>query len=115
MWTEWNSLGGMSVDREAIVKRGLKEMPKRNKRPENWTASPNDEFRDLYSSLVLIRMIKSRRVRWARRVARMSVIRNAYKVMVGRTDRKILLARPRSRWEENIEIYLKIFGGCRLD
>jgi hypothetical protein len=50
--------------------------------------------------------IKSRRMRWARHVARIGEMRNGYNVFVGMPERKRSLGRPRRRWEENIEMNL---------
>jgi hypothetical protein len=47
------------------------------------------------------RMIKSRRMKWARHVARMGKKRNAYRIMMGKPEGKRQLERPRSRWVEN--------------
>jgi hypothetical protein len=49
-------------------------------------------------------MIKSRRMRWAREVARMGEKRNAYRILVGKPEGKRPLGRPRRRWEDNIGI-----------
>jgi hypothetical protein len=53
----------------------------------------NVELHNLYSSPNTIRMIKSRRMRWAGYVARMGEKRNAYKVLVGRPERRRPLGR----------------------
>jgi hypothetical protein len=55
------------------------------------------ELHNLYSSPDIIRQIKSRRMRWAGRVARMGEGRNVYKVLVGKAEGKIPLERPRRR------------------
>jgi hypothetical protein len=52
------------------------------------------------------RMIKSRRVSWARRVARIVKKRNAYRVLVGKPEGKRLQGRPRRRWEDNVKMEL---------
>jgi hypothetical protein len=72
--------------------------PKRNKVLGQWRKLHNEELRDLYSSLSIIRIIKSRRMRWAGRVARMWEKRNAYRLLVGKPEGKRLLGRPRRRW-----------------
>jgi hypothetical protein len=59
-----------------------------------WRKLHNEELRDLYSSPSIIRMIKSRRMRWAGHVARMGEKRDAYRVLVGKPDRKRPLGRP---------------------
>jgi len=55
----------------------------------------------LYASLNIIRMIKSREIRWERHVARMEEIRNACNILVGIPEGKGPLGRPERRWEEN--------------
>jgi hypothetical protein len=63
----------------------------------------NDEIHSLYSSPNIVRVIKSRRMRWAGRVARMEKGRGVYRVLVGRPEGKRPLGRPRRRWEDNIK------------
>jgi hypothetical protein len=70
----------------------------------------NDELHDLYSSQNIVRVIKSRRMRWAGHVARMGVGRGAYRVLVGRPEGKRPLGRPRRRWEDNIKMDLGEIG-----
>jgi hypothetical protein len=69
----------------------------------------------LYSYLNIIRHIKSRRMRWARHVARTGEERRVYKVMVGRPEGKRPLGRPRRRWEDEIGIYLREIGWRGVD
>jgi hypothetical protein len=64
----------------------------------------NDELYSLYSSPDIVRVIKSRRIRWVGYVARMGEGRNGYKVLVGRPEGKRPLGRPRCRWEDNIKV-----------
>jgi hypothetical protein len=52
-------------------------------------------------------MIKSRRMRWAGHVARMGDTRNAYRILVGKPERKRPLGRPRRRWVDNNKIALR--------
>ena len=59
------------------------------------------------SSPNIIRILKSRGLRWAGHVARMEQSRNAYKVLVGKPEGKRPLGRPRGRWEDNIRIDLR--------
>jgi hypothetical protein len=70
----------------------------------------NDELHDLYSSPNIVRVIKSRRMRWAGHVARMGEGRSVYKVLVGRPKGKRPLGRPRRRWEDNIKIDVREIG-----
>jgi hypothetical protein len=65
------------------------------------------ELHNLYSSPSIIRMIKSRRMRWAGHVARMGEKRNAFRVLVGKPEGKRPLGRPRRRWVDNIKMDLR--------
>jgi hypothetical protein len=66
----------------------------------------NEELRDLYSLPSIIRIIKSRRMRWAEHVARMEEKRNAYRLLAGKPEGKRPLGRPRRRWVDNIRMDL---------
>jgi hypothetical protein len=66
----------------------------------SWKKLRNDELHDLYSPPNIVRVIKSRRMRWAGHVARMGKGRGAYRVLVGRPEGKRPLRRPRRRWED---------------
>jgi hypothetical protein len=68
------------------------------------------ELNDLYSSPNIIRVIKSRRMRWAGHVARMGEGRCAYRILVGRPEGRRSLGRPRRRWEDNIKTDLQEVG-----
>jgi hypothetical protein len=59
-----------------------------------WRKLHNDELRDLNSLLSIIRIIKSRRMRWAGHVARMGEKRNVYRLLVGKPEGKRPLGRP---------------------
>jgi hypothetical protein len=72
----------------------------------SWKKLHNDELHDLYSSLNIVRMIKSRRMRWAGHMARMGEGRGVYRVLVGRPEGKRSLGRPRRRWKDNIKLDL---------
>jgi hypothetical protein len=67
----------------------------------------NEELDNLYSSPNIIRMIKSRRMRWAGHVARMGETRNAYRILAGKREGKRPLGRPRRGWVDSIKIVLK--------
>jgi hypothetical protein len=69
-----------------------------------------DELHSLYSSPNIVRVIISRRMRWAGHVARMGEGRGVYRVLVGRTEAKRPLGRPRRRWEDNIKMDLREIG-----
>ena len=73
----------------------------------------NEALNDLYSSPNIVRVIKSRRMRWARHVARMEEGRVVHNVLVGKPEGKRPLGRPRRRWEANIKMNLQKVGrGC---
>jgi hypothetical protein len=67
----------------------------------------NDELHSLYSSPNIVRVIKSRRMRWTGHVARMGEGRGVYRVLVGKPDGKRPLGRPSRRWEDNIKLHLR--------
>jgi hypothetical protein len=72
-----------------------------------WRKLHNEELHNLYFSPSIIRMIKSRRMRWTGHVARMGEKRNAYRIFVGMPEGKGPLGRPRRRWVDNIKMDLK--------
>jgi hypothetical protein len=65
-----------------------------------------EELHNLYSSPSKIRVIKSRRMRWAGHVARMGEKRNVYRLLVGKLEGKRPLGRRRRRWIDNIKMDL---------
>ena len=71
----------------------------------------NEELNDLYCSPNIVRVIKSRRMRWAGHVARMGEERGTYRVLVGNPEgRRRPLGRPRCRWVDNIRMHLQEVG-----
>jgi hypothetical protein len=70
----------------------------------------DDELHSLYSSPNIVRVIKSRRMRWAGHVALMGEGRGVYRVLVGKPEAKRPLGRPRHRWEDNIKLDLREIG-----
>jgi hypothetical protein len=77
--------------------------PKRDEVTGDWRKLHNEELHNLYSSLNIIRMIKSRRMRWARHVARMG----AKGILLGKPEGKRPLGRTRRRWVDNINVDLR--------
>ena len=78
--------------------------PRRDEVTGDWRRWHNDELNDLYSSPNIVRVINSRRMRWAGHVARMDEERGVYRVLVGRPEGKRPLGRPRRRWVDNIRM-----------
>jgi hypothetical protein len=81
-------------------------VPKRDEVTGDWRKLHNEELPDLNSSSSLIRIIKSRRMRWVGHVARMGEKRNAYRLLVGKPKGKRPLERPRRRKVDNIRMDL---------
>jgi hypothetical protein len=80
--------------------------PKRDEVTVEWSKLHNKELHDLYYSPSIIRIIKSRRMRWAGHVARMRANRNAYRLLVGKPEGRGPLGKPRHRWVYNIRMDL---------
>jgi hypothetical protein len=74
-----------------------------------------EELHNFYCSPSIIRMIKSRSMRWAGHVARMGEKRNAYRILAGNPEGKRLLGRPRCRFVDNIKMNITEIGCGRLD
>ena len=73
----------------------------------------HNELSDLYSLPNIVRVVKSRRMRWAGHVARMGEGRGVRRVLVGKPEGKIPLGRPRRRWAYNIKMDLQeVRGSC---
>jgi hypothetical protein len=71
--------------------------PKGDEVTGGWRKLHNEELHNLYSSPSIIRVIKSRRMRWAGHAAQMGERRNAYRILVGKPEGKRPLGRPRRR------------------
>jgi len=67
-----------------------------------WRRLHNEELNDLYCSPNIVRVIKSRKMRWAEHVARMGEDRGVYRALVGKPEGKRPLGRPGCRWVDNI-------------
>jgi hypothetical protein len=78
--------------------------PKRDGGVGGWRKLHNEELHNLYSSPSIIRIIKSRRMRWAGHVAQMGEKRNVYRLLVGKSEGTRPLGRPRRRWIDNIKM-----------
>jgi hypothetical protein len=88
--------------------------PKRDEETGEWRKLHNEELRDLYSSPNIIRIIKSRRMRWAGHVARMGK-KNAYRLLLVKPEGKRPLGRPRRRLVDNIRMDLGEVGWGDVD
>ena len=75
----------------------------------------HEELNYLYFLPNIVRVVKSRRMRWTGHVARMGEDRGVHRVLVGKPERKRPLGRPRRRWEDNIKMDLQEVGGGRWD
>jgi len=81
-------------------------------RTGEWRRLHNEELNDLYSSPNIVRVIKSRRMRWAGHVATMGEERGVYRFLVGKSEGKRPLWRPKRRWLNNIRmIFQKVGSG----
>ena len=89
--------------------------PRREEVTGEWSKLHNVELNDLYSSPNIVRVIKSRRMRWAGDVARVEEGRGVYRVLVGQPEEKRPLGRPRRRWEDNIKMDLQEVGCGFMD
>ena len=84
--------------------------PKKDEVTGEWRKLHYEELNDLYSSPNILRLIKSRRMRWAENVARMGERRCTYRILVGKPEGKRPLGRPRRRSEDNIKMDLQELG-----
>jgi hypothetical protein len=75
----------------------------------------NEELNDMYASHNIVRVIKSRRMRLVRHMARMGERRGVYRVLVGKPEGKKPLGRARRRWEDNIEMDFQEVGCGGMD
>jgi hypothetical protein len=89
--------------------------PKRDEVTGEWRKLHNEKLHDLYSSPSIIRIIKSRKMRWAGHVERMGEKRNAYRLLVGKSEGKRPLGRLRRRWVDNIKMDLGEVGWGGVD
>ena len=88
---------------------------RRDEVTREWRRLHNEELNDLYSSPNIVRVIKSRRMRWAGHVAHMGGERGVYKVLVGKPEGRRPMGRPRRRWVDNIRMDLQVVGCGYMD
>ena len=89
--------------------------PMRDEVTGEWRRLHNEELNDLYSSPNIVRVIKSRRMRWAGHVARMGEEMGVYRVLLGKPEGRRPLWRPRRRWVDNIRMDLQEVGCGYMD
>ena len=89
--------------------------PRRDEVTGEWRRLHNEELNDLYSSLNIVRVIKSRRMRWAGHVTHMGEERGVYRILVGKPEGRRPLGRPRRRWMDNIRMDLQEVGCGYMD
>jgi hypothetical protein len=89
--------------------------PKRDEVTGEWGKLHNEKLNDLYSLPNIVRVVKSRRMRWAGHEAHMGEDRCVHRVLVGKSEGKRPLGRPGHRWEDNIKMDLQEVGGGRGD
>ena len=85
--------------------------PKMDEVRGEWRKLHNEELSDLYSLPNIVRVVKSRRMRWAGHVARMGEGRGGHRVLMGKSEGKRPMGRRRRRWEDNIKMDLQEVGG----
>jgi hypothetical protein len=89
--------------------------PERNEVTGDWRKLRDEEVNDLYCSPNIVRVIKSRRTRWAGHVARMRARRDLHRVFVGKPEAKRQLGITRRGWEDNIKMDLQEVGCGGID
>ena len=78
--------------------------------PGEWRRLYNEELHSLYRSTNIVRVIKSKRLRWAGHVARKEEDKSALKILTRKPTGERPLGRPRRRWEYNITMDLEEIG-----
>ena len=103
----------LKVSENGVLRRIFE--PRRDEVTEEWRKLHNKELNNLYSSPNIVRVMKSRGIRWAGHVARMGERRGVYRVLVGKPEGKRPLGRPRRRGEDNIKTDLEEVGCGSMD
>ena len=90
-------------------------VPRREEVTGEWRRLHNEELNDLYTSPNIVRVIKSRRMRWTGHVARMGEERGVDRVLVGKQEGRRPLGISRRRWVDNIRMDLQEVGCGYMD
>jgi hypothetical protein len=107
LWEEFR----LKVFENRVLRRVF--WPKRDEVTGEWRKLHNKELNVLYSLPNIVRVVKSRRMRWAGHVARMGEGSGVHRVLVGKPEGRRPLGRPIHRWEDNIKRDLQeVGGGC---
>jgi hypothetical protein len=97
-----------NIDLEWVLRRIFG--PKRDEVTGEWRKLHNKELNDLHSSANVVRVIKSRIMRRIGHVALIGEGRGVYRILVGKSEGKRPLGRPRRRWEDNIKMDIQEVG-----
>jgi hypothetical protein len=89
--------------------------PKRDEVTGEWRKLHTEKLYNLYPTPNIVRVIKSRRMRWAGNVARMGEGRGVYRILVEKTEEKRPLGRPKGRRDDNIKMDLQEVGCGGMD
>jgi len=89
--------------------------PRRDEVIGEWRKLHKKELNDMYSSPNVVRLRKSRSLRWVRHVARIGDRRGVYRVLVGKREGKRPPGRPRCGWEYNIKMDLQVVACGSMD
>ena len=86
--------------------------PKRDEVTGEWRKLHNKELSDLFFLPNIVRVVKSRRIKWEGHVVCLAKGREVYRFMVGKSEGKRPLGRPIRRWEDKIKVDLQEVGGA---
>jgi hypothetical protein len=102
---------GLRVFENRVLRRVF--WPKRDEVTGEWRKLHNEELNDVYSLPNIVRVVKSRRMKWVGHVACMGEETRVHRLLVGKPEGKRPMGRPRHRWEEKIKRDLQeVGGGC---
>ena len=105
--------GRLRVFENRVLRRIFE--PKRNEVTGEWRKLHKDELNDLYCSINIVRVIKSRRMKWAGHVARIGRVEVYTGFWWGKPEGKKPLRKPGRRWEDNIKMDLQMVGCEGMD
>jgi len=89
--------------------------PRKDEVTGEWRRLHKEKLNNFYSSPNIVRVIKSRRMRWAGHVARMGEEKEVYMVLLGKPEGRRQQGRPRRRWVDNIRMELEEVGCGHMD